>query len=101
VSAQAYAVIIDARADRDLTGKQADMLTVSLGGSSIVCESVTRYLRVALYVEAASMPGAVSIALRATGAAARAAGFGYEAEELRVLAPGRLEAETMRRQEVI
>jgi hypothetical protein len=91
-----YAVIIDARADRVLTEKQADMLTISLRGSSIACDSVTGYLRFALHVDAASMLGAVTEALRVTERAARVEGFGYEAEELRVLPSARLEAETMR-----
>lgn len=93
---RSYAVIIDARADRSLTEKQADGLTISLRGSCIAHESVTRYLRFALHVDAESMPGAVAEALRVTERAARLEGFGYEAEELRVLPSARLEAETMR-----
>lgn len=101
VEVNAYAVIIDARSDRSLTAKQADMLTLDLAGpgkysAAIACESVTRYLRFTVHVDAGSMPDAVTEALRVTGRAARKAGFGYEAEELRVLPSARLEEETMR-----
>ena len=93
----AYAVIIEARADRDLTEEQTGMLTRSVVRSiSYAYHSGTRYLRFALHVDAASVPDAVTEALRVTSRAAREAGFGYEAEELRVLPSARLEEETMR-----
>jgi hypothetical protein len=94
----AYAVILDTRADRDLTGKQPEIAWIEAGTSrsSLAYSAATRYLRFTLHVDAESMAGAVAEALRVTCRAARAAGFSYEAEELRVLPSARLEEETMR-----
>lgn len=93
-----YAVIIDTWADRDLTEKQPDMAWISAGASrsSLAYHSGTRYLRFTLHVDAESMAGAVTEAVRVTERAARAAGFGYEAKELRVLPSARLGAEVAR-----
>lgn len=98
VEVSAYAVIIDTRADRDLTEKQPTMAWISVGASrsSLAYNSGTRYLRFTVHVDAASVPDAVTEALRVTGRAAREAGFSYEAEELRALPSARLEEETMR-----
>ena len=94
----AYAVIIEARADRDLTEKQPVMAWIEAGASrsSLAYHSGTRWLRLTLHVDAETVPGAVAEAFRVTGRAVRVAGFGYETEELRVFPSARLEAETMR-----
>jgi hypothetical protein len=93
-----YAVILDTRTDRDLTEKQPNMAWIEAGvsRSSLAYNVTARHLRFTLHVDAESVPAAVTEALRVTERAARAAGFGYEAEELRVLPSARLEEETMR-----
>lgn len=96
-----YAVILDTRADRDLTGEwRHHSLTVSVltacRRNSFAYHSGTGYLRFTLRLDAASVADAITGALGLTERAARKAGFGYEVEELRVLPSARLEEETMR-----
>lgn len=93
--ANAYAVVIAAKADRSLTDNQMNMLAISRTGS-VAHESTTRYLRWELHLDAASVADAVTEAFRLTGKTAREAGFSFEAEELRVLPFARLEEETVR-----
>lgn len=97
----AYAVILDTRAGRDLTGEwRHHSLTVSVltacRRNSFAYHSGTGYLRFTLHLDAASAAGAVTGALRLAGRAARKAGFAYEVEELRVLPSARLEEEAVR-----
>ena len=97
----AYAVILDTRADRDLTDEwRYHSLTVSVltacPRNSFAYHSGTDRLRFTIHVEAASVAGAVTGALRLAEGAARKAGFGYEVEELRVLPSARLEEEAVR-----
>jgi hypothetical protein len=97
----AYAVILDTRADRDLTDEwRYHSLTVSVltasPRNSFAYHSGTGRLRFTIHVDAETMPAAIAEALRVTERAARKAGFSYEAVELRALPSARLEEETMR-----
>jgi hypothetical protein len=97
----AYAVILDTRADRDLTDEwRYHSLTVSVltacPRNSFAYHSGAGYLRFTIHVDAEAMPAAIAEALRVTERAARKAGFGYEAVELRALPSARLEEETVR-----
>jgi hypothetical protein len=94
----AYTVILSTRTDRDLTEKQPSMAWIEAGASrsSLACSVTDRYLQFTLHVDAESIAAAVAEAFRVTERAARVAGFGYEAEELRVLPSARLEEKTMR-----
>jgi hypothetical protein len=81
----AYTVILSTRTDRDLTEKQPSMAWIEAGASrsSLACSVTDRYLQFTLHVDAESIAAAVAEAFRVTERAARVAGFGYEAEELR------------------
>jgi hypothetical protein len=86
----AYAVILDTRADRDLTGERRyHSLTVSVltacPRNSFAYHSGSGHLRFTIHLDAASVADAITGALRLTGLAARKAGFGYEAGEARIL----------------